>query len=149
VKRHAALVGLSHDHHHELVQARRLRAAADEDEAARLAAARAYVDLFFTETVRHFRDEEEVLFPAFVRRVGVTPDLRRVLDEHMQLHGLVRALRAEVAGGDVRSDSLRRLGDLLHEHVRLEERQLFPAVEEALGDEGLRELSLPGARSRS
>jgi hemerythrin-like domain-containing protein len=149
VKRHAALVRLSHDHHHELVEARRLRAAADEDETARLAAAHAYVELFFTETVRHFRDEEEVLFPAFVRRAGVTPDLRRVLDEHMQLHGLVRALRAEVAGGDVRSESLRTLGDLLHEHVRLEERQLFPAVEEALGDEGLRDLSWPGGPVRS
>jgi hemerythrin-like domain-containing protein len=135
VKRHPALVPLSHDHHHELVQARRLRAAAERPAAERLAAASAYVDLFFTETVRHFRDEEERLFPAYAARAGGTPLLRRILEEHMQLHGLVRALRARVAGGDVAADELRELGDLLHAHVRVEERELFPAIEETLGDE--------------
>jgi hemerythrin-like domain-containing protein len=137
VKRHPALVGLSHDHHHELVQARRLRRAADAGPAERLAAARAYVTLFFGETVRHFRDEEEVLFPAYVRRAGESPLLRRIQEEHMQLHGLVRALRAEEAGGEVSAGSLRRLGDLLDRHVRAEERELFPAIEAALPDEEL------------
>lgn len=143
MKRHRALVALSHDHHHELVQARRLRRAADAGPEERLAAARAYVELFFGETVRHFRDEEEVLFPTFVRRSGETPLLRRILQEHMQLHGLVRALRAEAAGGEVHAESLRRLGDLLHEHVRAEERELFPAIEAALGDEDLDALRFP------
>jgi hemerythrin-like domain-containing protein len=145
VKRHAALVGLSHDHHHELVQARRLRRAADGDAGARLAAAREYVELFFAETVRHFSDEEEALFPAYARRAGQTPLLRRILSEHMQLHGLVRALRAEAAGGEVQAESLRRLGDLLHGHVRVEERELFPAIEAALDDEELRSLRFPSA----
>ena len=59
----------------------------------------------------------------------------------MQLHGLVRALRAHVAAGDVPGDELRALGDLLHDHVRAEERELFPAIEAALGD-ALAELGL-------
>jgi hemerythrin-like domain-containing protein len=134
VKRHPALVALSHDHHHELVQARRLRAAADAGPEERLAAAREHVELFFTETVRHFRAEEEALFPAYAAAAGQTALLRRVLEEHQQLHGLVRALRAEAAGGDVSPGSLRALGDLLHTHVRVEERELFPAIEAALGD---------------
>jgi hemerythrin-like domain-containing protein len=143
VKRHPALVGLSRDHHHELVQARRLRTAADATPDERLTVARAYVDLFFTETVRHFRDEEEALFPAYARRSGETPLLRRILQEHMQLHGLARALRAEIAAGAVPPESARRLGDLLHAHVRVEERELFPAIEAALDDEELAALRLP------
>ena len=129
MRRHAALVPFSHDHHHELVQARRLRLAADAPPAERLEAARAYVELFLTETQRHFRDEEETLFPLYVRHAGETETLRRILREHMELHGLVRALRTEVAGGEVAPASVRALGDLLHAHVRVEERELFPAIE--------------------
>ena len=143
MKRHPALVGLSHDHHHELVQARRLRLAAEAGAEERLAAAQEYVELFFAETLRHFRDEEEILFPAYAQRAGETPLLRRILEEHMQLHGLVRALRAEAAGGAVSPDSLRTLGGLLHRHVRAEERELFPAVEAALPDAELRALRFP------
>ena len=141
MKRHPALGGLSHDHHHELVQARRLLAAAEAGPDERLAAAAAYVDVFFTETVAHFRAEEERLFPAYVRAAGESVLLRRILEEHMKLHGLVRALRAHVAAGDVAGDELRALGGLLHDHVRAEERELFPAIEATLGD-GLADLGL-------
>ena len=134
MKRRPALVGLSHDHHHELVQARRLRAAADAGPEDRLAAAAAYVDVFFTDTVAHFRVEEERLFPAYVRVAGTSPLLQRILEEHMQLHGLVRSLRAHVAAGEVSGEELRALGALLHAHVRAEERELFPAIESALGE---------------
>jgi hypothetical protein len=48
-----------------------------------------------------------------------------VLREHMELHGLARALRAEVAAGAVSGESLAALGSLLRAHVRLEERELF------------------------
>ena len=143
MKRHPALIGLSHDHHHELVQARRLRAAAEAGPKERLAVAAAYVDLFFTETVAHFRAEEERLFPAYVQAAGETPLLRRILQEHMQLHGLARALRTHVAAGDVPGGELLALGGLLHDHVRVEERELFPAIEAALGDR-LAELGLEG-----
>ena len=51
MKRHPALVALSEDHHHELVQARRLLAASEGTPDERTRAARAYVDVFFTETV--------------------------------------------------------------------------------------------------
>lgn len=130
MKRHPALVPLSDDHHHELVQARRLRAAADAAPAERLAAAAAYVELFFTETVEHFRREEEGVFPLYAARTGPDdPLLARILREHMELHGLARRLRAEVAAGTVGADTLRGLGSLLSEHVRLEERELFEAIQ--------------------
>ena len=129
VRRHPALVPLSEEHHHELAHARRLRRAASAEPKQRLAVASAYVDAFFTETVEHFRREEEILFPLYLRHAGSTPVLERNLREHMELHGLVRALRAEAAAGDIPPEALRRLGDLLHDHVRVEERELFEAIE--------------------
>jgi Hemerythrin HHE cation binding domain len=64
MKRHPALVPLSHDHHHALVEARRLRQAADAPDAA--AAAAAFLRFFAQETVPHFREEEELLFPSVI-----------------------------------------------------------------------------------
>jgi hypothetical protein len=126
VKRHPALVALSDDHHHELVQARRLLAAAEAPADARLEAARAYVDAFFTDTVEHFRREEETVFPLYARQPDADQELlERILREHMELHGLARALRAEVTAGDVSGETLGELGSLLRAHVRLEERDLF------------------------
>ena len=138
MKRHRALVPLSEDHHHELVQARRLLAAADSGDAgARLAAGVSYVDGFFETTVHHFRREEEELFPLYTRHAGKTPLLERILAEHMQLHGLARALRADVAAQDVPGERLRELGSLLREHVRVEERELFEEIQRVVPAEEL------------
>ena len=62
MKRHPALVPLSHDHHHALVEARRLRRSA-ETEADPAAAAETFASFFASVTVPHFREEEEELFP--------------------------------------------------------------------------------------
>jgi iron-sulfur cluster repair protein YtfE (RIC family) len=129
VRRDPALVALSEEHQHELAHARRLLRAAGAGPEERLAVASAYLDAFFTETVEHFRREEEILFPLYVRHAGSTPVLERILREHMELHGLVRALRAGASAGEIAPEALRTLGDLLREHVRLEERELFEAIE--------------------
>jgi hypothetical protein len=55
--------------------------------------------------------------------------LERILREHMQLHGLVHALQAAAAAGDIPPEALRTLGELLHDHVRVEERELFEEIE--------------------
>jgi hemerythrin-like domain-containing protein len=144
VKRHPSLVPLSDDHHHELVQARRLRAAADGEPRERLAAAAAYVEMFFTVTVEHFRSEEEELFPVYLRQAGADAGLvGRVLREHMELHGLARALRAQVAAEDASPDTLRELATLLHEHVRVEERELFEAIQATVPPAELARIQTP------
>ena len=138
MKRHPALVALSEDHHHELVQARRLLAAAEAEPEQRLPAARAYVDLFFTETVEHFRREEETVFPLYARQPEADSELlERILREHMELHGLARALRAEAVAGDVSRETLTQLGSLLRAHVRLEERELFEDVQRIVSADDL------------
>ena len=138
MKRHPALVPLSDDHHHELVHARRLRLAAESAPDERLAAAAAYVHAFFTETVDHFRREEEELFPVYLRLDGADRALvDRILREHMELHGLARALRSQVASGEVDPAVLSELGSLLHDHVRVEERELFEAIQRTVPAEEL------------
>jgi len=129
VRRHPALVQLSQEHQRELAHAWRLLGAAGAGREERLAAASAYVDAFFAETVEHFRREEEILFPLYLRHAGSTPTLERILREHMQLHGLARALRAAAAAGEIPPQALRTPGELLHDHVRVEERELFQEIE--------------------
>jgi quercetin dioxygenase-like cupin family protein len=133
MKRHSALVSFSHDHHHALVQARRLRraAAADGDPAPSAAAFRQF---FAAVTIPHFRDEEEVLFPLIVDAEEARPLLIEALVDHQQLH----ALAASLAGSadDLRA-SMDELGRRLEQHVRLEERSLFPLIERLVSTQQL------------
>jgi mannose-6-phosphate isomerase-like protein (cupin superfamily) len=125
MKRHPALPSLSHDHHHALVQPRRLRraAAADGDPAPSAASFRRF---FAAVTVPHVREEEEVLFPLVVDAEEARPLVVEALVDHQNLH----ALAASLDGPD---DNLRasmdELGRRLEQHVRLEERSLFPLIE--------------------
>ncbi len=126
MKRHPALIPLSRDHHDGLVQAVRLRRAATKgDASARLAAAREFVEFFRNDERVHLRDEEEELFPLFLRHVQSQP-----------------ALDIAVAAGIVDRETLHGAGELLDAHIRLEERQLFPLIEELVPDDELGRLGL-------
>ena len=124
MKRLQALIPLSHDHHHALVEARRLRQAADRNDDPS-DAAMAFVRFFRTSSVPHFREEEEALFPLVIDVEEARALLVQALLDHQHIHSLVAALEA---GGDVRP-TMRELGERLEAHVRLEERQLFPLIE--------------------
>jgi hemerythrin-like domain-containing protein len=145
MKRHPALIPLSRDHHDGLVQAVRLRrTAANGDASARLAGAREFVDFFRNEERVHLRDEEEELFPLLLRHVQSPPPapLREARAQHVQLEGLARKLDIAVAAGIVDRETLAAAGELLDAHIRLEERQLFPLIEELVPDDELRRLGL-------
>ena len=144
MKRHPALIPLSRDHHNGLVQALRLRrAAADGDAADRLAAASDFVEFFRNEERVHLRDEEEELFPLLLRHAPAQPALlREARLQHMQLEGFARKLEIAVAAGIADRETLHAVGELLEAHIRLEERQLFPLIEELVPDDELRRLGL-------
>src|SRR5215216_5609260 len=110
VKRRPALIPLSHDHHHALAAARRLRLAADGGDAS--AEAAAFERFFAEESVRHFRDEEERLFPLVAHAEEAEPLVVRALLEHQQLHALARRLRTG------QTAPIRELAELLEAHVR-------------------------------
>jgi hypothetical protein len=60
----------------------------------------------------------------------------------MQLEGFARKLDIAVVAGIVDRETLHAAGVLLDAHIRLEERQLFPLIEELVPDDELRRLGL-------
>ena len=151
MKRAAQLKDLSDDHHHCLAQAGRLRTSALEGTEDLSDVASAFLEFWQKETRAHLRKEEEVLVPVFARYGGnpARQPVAEMLAQHAKIRGLVMQLGEEVAGGDARPETLRRLSELLEARIRLEERQVFPLVEEILADAELEEVAsrLAGAGS--
>ena len=147
MKRHPGLVPLSHDHHHVLVEARRLRRAADGAAEARTEAGRRFLALFARETAVHFREEEELLFPLLVAHAANGEEsLAAALVEHARVRALVRTLERELDGGSPAPETLRQLGELVVEHVRREERELFALVQDEVPADELEGLGLASRR---
>lgn len=150
MKRHPALIPLSHDHHHGLVQARRLRRATGSDVAGRHEAAGAFLGFFARDTRPHFREEEERLFPLLVGAEKPAAELlARALLEHQRLHALVSTLEAELASGDVSVAVMAELAQTLEEHIRFEERTLFPLIEQVAPEDALRRLEAASTHAPS
>ena len=147
-RRHDALLPLTHDHHHALVQARALVGAATDDEEERTRVARAFVRFYEEDTLLHFHEEEEVLFPRLLEHVGEPPEeLIRVLVEHVRIHGSVTRLRSSLESGAPNGEQLKELGETLRAHVRLEENTLFPLIERSVPDGSLSDIAF-AARDR-
>ena len=127
MRRAAALVRLSRDHHESLVAAQRLRRATATGSIDACAVFLAFWD---RGGARHFRVEEEVLLPAFARwGDAYEPLVARTLCDHVAIRIRIRELREN---RDVAIADLHRLGDLLAAHVRMEERELFPLIERTI-----------------
>lgn len=141
-RRHESLIPLTHDHHHALAQARRLKAAANDDVRKLLGQCQVFLDFFESDTVNHFREEEEVLFPLAVRDERAVPLLRRVMMEHLEIHALVAALATQVTEGNPASQNAIELAGALETHIRFEEGHLFPLLEEVIDEEQLRAIPL-------
>jgi hypothetical protein len=133
VKRAEALRPLSREHLGALLSAKKLRESGDLEEAAQ-----AFLEFWRGDGQRHFRIEEEVLLPTWARHAEVDrAGVARMLEEHLAIRR--EALRLE--DGDLSLEEARELGRLLHDHVRFEERQLFPIVEQALDEAALGQLA--------
>jgi hemerythrin-like domain-containing protein len=145
MKRAPELRDLSDHHHRGLVQARRLRRAATGDEANMPEeTAEAFLEFWQEGTTTHFREEEEVLLPVLARYredVLSREPVVEMLLQHARIRGLVMGLSDEVKGGSVRLETLGSIGELLETHIRLEEREVFSTIEEALPEEALREVA--------
>jgi hypothetical protein len=134
MKRDEALRPLSREHLGALLAAKAMREAEALEEAST-----AFLDFWRKDGLRHFRIEEEVLLPGWAADAEVDRDgVHRMLDEHLEVRR--GALRLEA--GELALEEARELGVLLHDHVRFEERQLFPLIEEALDAASLAKLAV-------
>lgn len=133
MKRSPELSPLSHDHHQALFVAQRLSRTEDVSQGATELLAYWQAD-----GKRHFGIEEAVLLPAWIE-LDAKADralAARVADEHLAIRTVVRRAQS----GDLGLDELREAGRLLVDHVRFEERELFPLIERGLEDDALAEL---------
>lgn len=128
-RRAGALIPFTHDHHHALAHARRLRRDATGEPEIRMIRAREFLSFFQSDSVAHFRKEEEELFPLVVRHREIRPLLMQLLIEHIEIHALVRRLEEQIEIHSVRGETLAELGQKLQDHVRLEEKKVFPLIE--------------------
>jgi len=136
MKRDHALVPLSHDHHQALFVSHKLLRTSTRTAHEALADLRTY---WHRHGSAHFRVEEEVLLPAYAGTPTPTTVFSPgVLCDHLAIRHRTQALERD-APLDI--GALHELGGLISEHVRLEERELFPLIEAALTEAELAEVS--------
>lgn len=136
MKRHKAIVPLSHDHHHALILAHALKknavklglGAKSIEEKVKAA-----INIFNTELVPHFNHEEVLLFPiALGKDKELDKMIHDIIDEHDKIRIFVESLQKRNV-----EDNLDAFGKMLENHIRTEERILFPKIEDVVGEEEL------------
>lgn len=140
MKRHPALYPLSHDHHQGLILAQQLKKGAPHYKGmpSTLEGKRDYTIQFYnSELKRHFADEEEILFPYVT---GKNAELDKLISEIISEHRSMERLISALENTDNHESTMDELGWLLEKHIRNEERELFPAIEEILTEGQLSEL---------
>jgi hemerythrin-like domain-containing protein len=147
LKRHPSLHPLSQHHHFALIQALEMRRAAEAPADVRLAAVERQADKFLAfwhkTGIVHFREEEEVLLPAYARhtRLDLEAGITRLLADHAEIRAAVQDLeRRRSKKLPIEAETMARLAKLLHDHVRFEENEVFPRIERVLGEENLEAL---------
>jgi hemerythrin-like domain-containing protein len=125
IKRSPELTDLSRDHHEGLLLCWKIRAGIRSSIA--LDRIVAYVLYFFQQDLKeHFSTEENVLFSHL-------PDgdilIKEAITQHEELRNIAGQLTTDTAQADM---LLSRFADGLEHHIRFEERELFPYIEEKL-----------------
>jgi iron-sulfur cluster repair protein YtfE (RIC family) len=121
LKRHPALIPYSHDHHTGLMFILNIRKGLKNNIAAERI--RQYVLYFFNEDLKqHFHDEELNLFPLLPAN-----NLLRIQaeQEHRNIYLLIDKIDTKQSD----SNLLTMFSDTLDNHIRFEERILFPHIQ--------------------
>lgn len=139
MKRHISLIPLSHDHHEALILARLLQKTTPTykgmpNEPAEKAQ---YALAFYKDKLlAHFIQEESII--PIVK--GITPELdifmQDIVNEHVELRNLFEQLARETDF----LNPIDLLGKTLELHIRKEERQIFPLIQECCSEEALDEI---------
>ena len=132
MKRAEQLVKLSREHHGSLSMAKKISNVAangtDEELLEAIETIKEYND---SELEEHFQHEERTIFaPIFSEykeHIGIATIL---LKEHGHIRMMIPRLKLETARED-----LAEFGKMLKEHTRMEERELFPIIEELFTQE--------------
>lgn len=129
MKRNENIIPLSHDHHFGLLCCWKIRQGLNKE--VELSRIQKYVDYFWNLHLKeHFKEEEEILFPYLKDEFST-----RVAKEHQDLEDLFNEISK-----DLSIQNLEAFANLLDNHIRFEERQWFPHLEENLTENQLLEI---------
>jgi iron-sulfur cluster repair protein YtfE (RIC family) len=140
MKRHLALRPLSREHHLFLTWCRNARWFIEgSPRAPDLDTLLAELREQLPSIEAHFQVEEEVLFPFCEAALGI--HIRPYTNSLRQGHDLWRRHITEVIGmARERPALLAQMARHLHDHIRFEERAVFPVLQDKLNEEQWREL---------
>lgn len=108
---------------------RRLRLAAGGWEEQRRSAVNAFIQFFETNTIPHFRAEEQILLPLVINEPDAIVQVMRLMSAHMQVGDLVRQIRHKVVNGAPPTETMISLAEMFEAEIRFEEEVVFPMIE--------------------
>ncbi|RUA07804.1 MAG: hypothetical protein DSY82_07710 [Flavobacteriia bacterium] len=128
--RNKNLYVFSHEHHHALVFASHLQKAKNTDERT----LKRYIHNFWGNYLdEHFSNEER----SFLHLIKVPELKEQFLSEHEKICSLVNDI---TISKDQITEKALELSDLIKQHVKFEEKKLFPWLQENLSEEELNEI---------
>ena len=128
MKRNINLQSLSKDHHHGLLLGWKIRQGLKR--GAALSVISEYVSYFAMMALfPHFEEEESVILPFMTNDNELK---QRTIAEHKLIKELILLI-----GADPKESCLIELADLIDQHIRFEERLLFPYLESVLSGDDL------------
>ncbi len=134
MKRAEQLQGLSREHHQSLVMAKRIFEVAENGSDDELLEAIEIVkDYYENELEIHFQHEERTIFAPIYKEYKEHVMLASGL---LKEHGAMRMLIPQLTLENAKED-LSMFAEVLKNHTRVEERELFPIIEELFTEEQL------------
>jgi hemerythrin-like domain-containing protein len=129
MKRNENIVPLSKDHHFGLLCSWKVgQGLKKETEVSRI---RNYILYFWKQHLKqHFREEEEILFLYLEDEFTI-----RIQKEHREIEDIISAMSSSE-----NTDLISDFADLLEQHIRFEERDWFPHLEEKLDTSALEKI---------
>ncbi|MCI0441661.1 hemerythrin domain-containing protein [bacterium] len=146
MKRHESLHALSQHHHFALMESLFIRRADEESAATRDSSLRKVAEEFIQFWEKkgklHFREEEEILIPAYALHFSIEndQDVMRMLADHAMIRAKIGKLISLLSNNEAFETNLTELGEILQNHVRLEEDVIFPRMEKTLTEEELQKV---------
>ena len=132
IKRSDHIMKLSKEHHSGLLFCWKIRQGLKREVAAERIIK--YTQYFWSHHLKeHFHEEETILFAPLKDEC-----VQKAIEDHQQIKCALDILR-ESSTEDVKQ-KLKQLANLVDDHIRYEERKLFPHLEKALSDEQLEKI---------
>lgn len=127
--RHESIVALSRDHHLGLQFAWKLKRGLKGGVSVRRMLS--YINYFWKDHLKtHFKEEETIVFIELMDEL-----CERAINEHREMEALIQNINLLFQKEDIE-----RLAKLSHDHIRFEERELFPHLENSLSEKCLNDI---------